>query len=93
MLSFEWDDQKNQLNFKRHGLAFDDVVDFLDDPHLIERLDLREDYGEERIIAHAMIRSRVFVIVYVERGSKLRLISARYATRDEANDYFKRNAI
>ena len=59
MLSFEWDELKNQRNIKRHGLAFVDMQDFLDDPYLVERLDLREDYGEERIIAYAMVRSRM----------------------------------
>ena len=90
MLSFEWDELKNQRNIKRHGLAFVDMQDFLDDPYLVERLDLRVDYGEERIIAYAMVRSRIVVVVYVERGSKIRLISARLATREETNDYFKR---
>lgn len=93
MLRFEWDEAKNRLNIQRHGIAFADVVDFLDDPGLIERLDQREDYGEDRIIAFATIKGRVLAIVYVERGDALRLISARNATRDETDDYFRQNTL
>ena len=93
MLRFEWDEAKNRLNVQRHGVAFQEVVDFLDDPGLIERLDLREDYGEERILAYASIRGRIFTIVFVERSSAIRLISARPASRDETNDYFKINTL
>ena len=93
MLKFEWDEVKNRLNVQRHGVAFQEVVDFLDDPGLIERLDLREDYGEERTLAYANVCGRVFVIVFVERGPAIRLISARPASRDETDDYFKNNAL
>ncbi len=91
MLQFEWDEAKNKLNIKRHGIAFEDVTGFLDDPGVFERLDLRENYGEDRIIAFAMVEGQVMAIVYVERGATLRIISARLATRQETNDYFKRN--
>ncbi len=90
MLDFEWDGEKNRLNQQRHGISFEDVVGFLDDPCLVERLDLREDYGEDRIIAFAMVHTRVLAIVYVERDNALRLISARQASREESNDYFRR---
>ena len=93
MLQFDWDEAKNRLNVQRHGIAFVDVTGFLDDPGLIERLDLREDYGEERIIAFANVGGRILGIVYVERGDVLRLISARPATRDETDDYYRQNAL
>ena len=93
MLKFEWDEAKNRLNIQRHGVDFADVVNFMDDPGLVERLDLREDYGEERIMAYANVAGRVLAILFVERGAAIRLISARPASRDETNDYFKINAL
>ena len=93
MLKFEWDEAKNRLNVRRHGVDFADVTDFLDDPGVIERLDLRDDYGEERIMAIANVGGRIMAILYVERGSAIRLISARTASRDETNDYFRINAL
>jgi uncharacterized protein len=93
MLKFEWDEAKNRLNMKRHGVNFADVVNFLDDPGLIERLDLRVDYGEERIMAYSNVAGRIMAILFVERGGAIRLISARPASRDETDDYFKSNAL
>ena len=93
MLRFEWDEAKNRLNIRRHGIAFADVVDFLDDSGLFERLDLRLDYGEERTIAFANVGGRILAIVYAERGDAIRIISARLASRDETNDYFKSNSL
>jgi uncharacterized DUF497 family protein len=93
MLKFEWDETKNKRNILQHGVDFADVVDFLDDPGLIERLDLREEYGEERIMAYANVAGRILAILFVERGAAIRLISARPASRDETDDYFKNNAI
>jgi uncharacterized protein len=93
VLRFEWDEKKNELNIRRHGVDFADIVNFLDDPGLIERLDLREDYGEERIMAYANVAGRIMAILFVERGAAIRLISARRASRDETDDYFKNNAL
>lgn len=93
MLKFEWDETKNRLNLQRHDISFSDVTGFLDDPGLIERLDLREDYGEERIIAYSNLGGRILAIVYVERGTAIRIISARPANRDETDDYYRENAL
>jgi uncharacterized protein len=93
MLQFEWDEAKNRLNMRQHGIAFADAVDFLDDPGLVERLDLRMNYGEERTLALANVRGRILAIVYAERGDAIRIISARVASRDETNDYFKTNSL
>jgi uncharacterized protein len=68
MLKFEWVVVKNRRNILRHGVDFADVVNFLDDPGLIERLYLREDYGEERIMAYVNVACRILVILFVERG-------------------------
>ena len=68
-------------------------MNFLDDPGLIERLDVREEYGEERIMAYANVAGRILAILFVERGAAIRFISARPASRDETDDYFKINAV
>ena len=64
-----------------------------DDPFAVERLDDREDYGEERsiIIGMAAGNSLLFV-VYTERKGRIRIISARRATKREQDDYFRQNS-
>jgi uncharacterized DUF497 family protein len=64
-------------------------------PFAIERLDDREDYGEARFVVIGMAEGNVLLFVaYTERKSNecIRIISARRATQDEQDDYFRQNA-
>jgi uncharacterized protein len=58
------------------------------DPFAVERLDDREDYGEDRFILIGMAEAVMLTIVYTERKGRIRIISARHATRREQDDYF-----
>jgi uncharacterized DUF497 family protein len=53
------------------------------DPFAIERLDDREDYGEDRYILIGTTEGEVLTVVYIERDALFRIISARQATRRE----------
>jgi hypothetical protein len=46
--AFEWDDAKAAENYARHSVSFETAKRVFDDAFAIERLDDREDYGEER---------------------------------------------
>ena len=83
MKGFEWDEGKNALNIKKHGIAFEDAQHIFDDP-VFERADERRDYGERRIIALGALGRRVLAVVYTRRGTVRRLISARKANRNES---------
>lgn len=61
------------------------------DPLFLERIDILEAYGEERSLAVGMVRGELLAIVYTERGERIRLISARRATKHEQDDYFRRS--
>ena len=61
------------------------------DPFAIEFLDDRQDYGEDRYVIMAEAQVLLFV-AYAEREERVRIISARRATRDEQEHYFKTNA-
>jgi uncharacterized DUF497 family protein len=50
---------------------------------IVEVLDDREDYGEERMNAFGLVGDRLFVCAYTMRGETYRLISVRKATRQE----------
>ena len=63
------------------------------DPFAIEFLDDRQDYGEDRYVIIGMAEAQVLLFVaYAEREERVRIISARRATRDEQEHYFKTNA-
>ena len=92
-MQFEWDHAKAKDNWKTHGVRFELAKTVFKDPFAIERVDDRQDYGEERFVIVGMADGRVLLFVaYAEREERIRIISARRATQYEQNDYFKQNA-
>ncbi len=90
---FEWHKAKAEANFRRHGVSFDLAKTVFNDPFAIERLDDREDFGEERFVIIGAAEGRVLLFVaYTEREELIRIISARRATQYEQDDYFQQNA-
>jgi uncharacterized DUF497 family protein len=89
---FEWDDDKAAENWRRHGVSFVQGAEALSDPFAIEEIDDREDYGEERINILAMRQGEILHVTYTERADRIRIISARRATKHEQDDYYRQNA-
>jgi hypothetical protein len=92
-LEFEWHDAKAEANLQADGVSFDLAKTVFRDPFAVERLDDREDYGEERFVIIGMAQGNVVLFVaYTEREGRMRIISARRATQNEQDDYFQRNS-
>ncbi len=92
-MEFEWHHAKAEANLQAHGVSFEFAKTMFKDPFAIERLDDRQDYGEERFVLIGMAEGKVLLFVaYTERGERIRLISARRATQYEQEDYFRQNA-
>jgi len=89
--AFEWDQSKAAENYTKHGVDFETARQVFRDPFAVERLDDREDYGEDRFVLVGMVDGVVLTVVYTERDSCLRLISARRATKHEQDEYFEQN--
>ena len=87
-MAFEWDPKKNGFNLFKHGIDFQDAAEVFDRPYL-ERVDDRFDYGEQRLIAFGEMGPHVIAVVYVWRGERRRLVSARRATRAERKAFFE----
>ena len=86
-LIVEWDDNKAELNWKKHKIYFEDAARvFLDENRIDEFDEEHSDYEERRKVIG--IVENILFVVYTERGEKLRLISARNATRREKEDYY-----
>ena len=85
-MNFEWDPEKARRNKARHGVSFELVRSFdLDNAKIVEDDDI--DYGESRLVAVGLIRDRIYVLVFVERGDVIRVISLRKANKKEADEY------
>ena len=92
-LEFEWHDAKAEANLQAHGVSFELAKTVFKDPIAVERLDDREDYGEERFVIIGMAEGHVLLFVaYTEREDRIRIISAREVTQIEQDDYFRQNA-
>jgi hypothetical protein len=89
---FEWDSRKASANFAKHGISFDMARAAFKDVFAVEGLDDREDYGEERFTIIGMASSTLLYVTYTMRGTRVRLISARRATKDEQDDYYQQNS-
>ena len=87
-LKFEWDSDKDKINFAKHGIYFEDATRiFLDDNRIDEFDEIHSDFEERiRIIGRV---EKILTVIYVERGEKFRIISARNATKDEKTGYEK----
>lgn len=92
-LEFEWHDAKAEANLQAHGVSFELAKTVFKDPFAVERLDDREDYGEERFIMIGMAAGGVVLFVaFSEREGRVRIISARRATQNEQDEYFRQNS-
>ena len=80
-MNFEWDEQKNRTNIRKHDFDFSDAHDLFDLPMFVG-VDTREPYGEPRFIGIGFLRQRIVVIVFAEAGDDtIRVISLRKALK------------
>jgi len=87
-LAFEWDDEKAKRNLKKHRVSFEEASTVFADPLALTIGDPLHSEEEDRFITLGESRrQRLLVVVFTERGNKIRLISARLATRRERRDY------
>lgn len=86
MDQYEWDEAKNAANRLKHGVGFE-LVEQFDWASARFRVDDRFDYGEERILAYGRIDGKGYVVLFVERGARLRIIGMRRAHEQEMRRY------
>lgn len=91
-MEFEWDDAKANDNLRKHGVSFAAAALAFRDPFAVEWIDERQPYGEERIVLLGSSGGIVLTVIYTERGPRIRIISARRATKHEQDHYYRQNS-
>ena len=86
-LEFEWDEEKDLINRKKHGISFQTASLVFNDKNYIEMYDFEHGGREDRYIAIGKVGKLLFVVL-TERGARIRLISARLATKSEEELYY-----
>ena len=89
-MKFEWDMVKNQASIRKRAVRFETAQRIFEGPVLTWLAD-RKDYGEDRYISVGNMKSVALIVVaHTSRRDRIRLISARPASRKERQAYYER---
>ena len=90
-IRFTWDGSKASLNKRKHGISFEEAQTVFYDENAIEYFDPDHSEDEDRFIMLGFsFKLRMLVVCYCTRTrNTIRIISARKATRHEAENYRK----
>jgi uncharacterized protein len=87
-MKFEWDPVKAAANKAKHEVTFGEASTVFGDVLSASGRDLEHSVGENRWVTFGLSsQARVLVVVHTDRGSVVRIISARLATRKERKIY------
>lgn len=90
MIRFEWDERKERLNRKKHGVSFAEAQSVFSDEHAILVRDPDASEEEDRFVLlglSAIVRTLVVCHCYRRADEVIRIISARKANRKERLQY------
>ena len=82
--TFEWDDAKARSNRRKHGVSFEEAATVFADP--LARVSDDPDHSDDEprfLLVGVSYARRELIVVHLERGKRLRIISARRATGSE----------
>ena len=85
---FEWDANKAAKNLDKHRVDFAEAATVFDDPMFITVVDDQHSADEERYITLGLsAQGQLLLVAHTDRASRIRIISARRATRKEESFY------
>ena len=87
-LLFEWDRTKASSNLRKHRVSFEEASSVFGDPMATTIEDHQAKSAEYRFITIGRsVLGQLIVVVHTDRNDKIRIISARKATRAERSQY------
>lgn len=87
-MEFEWNPDKAKLNLEKHGISFQEATTVFNDPLSVTFPDPDHSIGENRYVIIGVSKfGQLLVVSHTDRGEKVRIISARKATRQERRFY------
>ena len=95
-MNFEWDDNKEIINLKKHGMSFLETISIFEDENLIEEYDYSHSTWKEdryKVIGYVKDVGMVVVIYQLVEEDLMRIISARNASNEERKIYEKKNIL
>ncbi len=92
-LHFEWDEDKDAANRRKHGVSFPEAATVFSDDHALLVADPdHSDFEDRFILMGSSSTPRTLVVCHCYRRTRetIRLISARKADRSEREQYHRR---
>ncbi len=77
-MTFEWDEEKDRINWEKHGLAFEQAQKAFFDPHRIIPEDSKHGSDETRFFCIGFVEGLVATVRYTMREERIRIIGAGY---------------
>ncbi len=88
-MGFGWDKRKAASNLAKHGVAFETAQDVFCDPYALIEIDYSEPTEERWQIVGRTLGGILFVVFTELHDDSIRIISARRATRNEQDRYYR----
>ena len=82
---FEWDDEKAASNLAKHGVSFDEAALAMKDALSLDFEDAVEPANVVTLATSPI--GRILYVVWTESSQRIRIISARLASRQERQRY------
>jgi uncharacterized protein len=87
-MEFEWNPDKAELNREKHDISFEEAATVFNDSLSVTFPDPDHSLGESRYVIMGVSRfGQLLIVSHTDRGAKVRIISARKATRQERRFY------
>jgi uncharacterized DUF497 family protein len=87
-LEFDWDNEKARSNDRKHGVSFAEASTVFGDPLARLMHDSSHSDEEDRFVLLGESKyGRMLIVVFTDRDQRIRIISAREATRTEKRRY------
>jgi uncharacterized DUF497 family protein len=87
-MEFEWDPEKALRNLSKHGVSFQEAATVFGDPLAVTYFDPDHSKEEDRFLTFGHSSAgHLLVVSHTDREDRIRIISARRATREERKSY------
>ena len=86
---FEWDDAKAAFNLRKHGISFVAAQRVFDDENASAVDDFDSSADEDRYLITGIVGANFVTVSYTLRDNRVRIISARPATKREKDGYYR----
>ena len=86
---YEWDAAKASANLRKHKVSFAEAASVFLDPLALSFFDPDHSEEDREITIGISSRKRALFVSHCERDERIRIISARKATRKERLQYGK----